>query len=117
MASADGRHFENRLGDYRVIITSTATNQRGEFPIITYVIIISLLKVRSHAAIRRVRRVFWRIQSSRHTSICGAFKIISPEFRFFELWHQMNFMHQNPNRTGQIAICKGPSSNSKLMAR
>ena len=34
------RHFENRLGDYRVIITSTATNQRGEFSIITYVIIL-----------------------------------------------------------------------------
>ncbi|CAB4035138.1 Hypothetical predicted protein, partial [Paramuricea clavata] len=31
-----GRHFENRLGDYRVIITSTAPNQRGEFSIITY---------------------------------------------------------------------------------
>ena len=29
-----------RLGDYRVIITSTATNQRGEFSIITYVIIL-----------------------------------------------------------------------------
>ena len=35
-----GRHFENRLGDYRVIITSTATNQRGEFSIITHVIIL-----------------------------------------------------------------------------
>jgi hypothetical protein len=34
------RHFENRLGDYRVIITSTATNQRGEFSIITHVIIL-----------------------------------------------------------------------------
>jgi hypothetical protein len=33
------RHFENRLGDYRVI-TSTATNPRGEFSIITYVVIL-----------------------------------------------------------------------------
>jgi hypothetical protein len=34
------RHFENRSGDYRVIITSMATNQRGEFSMITYVIIL-----------------------------------------------------------------------------
>jgi hypothetical protein len=39
-----GRHFENRLCDYRVIITSTATNQRGEFSIITYVIILINIK-------------------------------------------------------------------------
>ena len=53
------------------MITSTATNQRGKFSIITYgyVIILSLLKVRLHTAIRRVRLVFWRIQSSRHASI------------------------------------------------
>jgi hypothetical protein len=45
--ASPGRHFENRLGDYRVIITSTATNQRGEFSIITYVIILKgvILKV------------------------------------------------------------------------
>ena len=110
-ASADGRHFENRLGDYRVItatiIPSTATNQRGEFSIITYVTILSLLKVRLHTAIRRSRLVFWHIQSSRHASICGANKI-SPQFRYLELWHQMNFIHQNPNRTGPIAMCKRP---------
>ena len=53
------------------MITSTATNQRGKFSIITYgyVIILSLLKVRLHTAIRRVRLVFWRIQSSRQASI------------------------------------------------
>ena len=48
-----GRHFENGLGDYRVIITSTATNQRGEFSIITYIIIlkvINLLKYNSEIA-------------------------------------------------------------------
>ena len=35
-----GRTFENRLGDYCVIITSTATNQGGEFSVIIYVIIL-----------------------------------------------------------------------------
>jgi hypothetical protein len=35
-----GRHFENRLGNYRVIITSTATNQCREFSKITYVIVL-----------------------------------------------------------------------------
>jgi hypothetical protein len=35
-----GRTFENRLGDYCVIITSTTTNQGGEFSVIIYVIIL-----------------------------------------------------------------------------
>jgi hypothetical protein len=83
------------------MITSTATNQRGKFSIITYVIILSLLKVRLHTAIRLVRLVFWRIQFN-----C-AFKV-SLQFRFLELRHQMNFIRQNPNRTGQIAMCKRP---------
>ena len=41
-----------------------------------------------------------------------AFKV-SFQFRFFELWHQMKFIvfiHQNPNRTGQITTCKRPSN-------
>jgi hypothetical protein len=41
-----GRHFENRFGDYRVIITSTATNQHGEFSIITYVITVLIIEIR-----------------------------------------------------------------------
>jgi hypothetical protein len=36
---------------------------------------------------------------------------------FFKLYmlQQMKFIHKNRNRTGQIAMCKHPFSNSKLM--
>jgi hypothetical protein len=36
------RHFEKRLGDYRVIIRGRLTNQRPQFSIITFVIILIL---------------------------------------------------------------------------
>jgi hypothetical protein len=109
-------NYQNGFGRRPPFRKSLATNQRREFSIITYVIIylVYLIKVHLHTAIRRLRLVFWRIQSSRHASICSAYKI-SPQFRFLELWHQMNLIHQNPNRTGRIAMCKRPFSNSKLM--
>jgi hypothetical protein len=55
-----GRHFENCLGDYRVIITSTATNQRGELSIITFVIILMIYIARgkSQWSIKNARQVF-----------------------------------------------------------
>jgi hypothetical protein len=77
-----GRHFENRLGDYRVIITSTATNQRGEFSIITHVIML-IYNIQSFP--RCDAWVFsfqWRCKKS-HQGRCKAISVEVPTAVYF----------------------------------
>ena len=56
--TACGHFKKNRLGDYRIIITSSATNQRRGFSIITHVIILKAFKDKGRDAFGQKFRKF-----------------------------------------------------------